>query len=62
MGPLADGRTNTLVLNVLNKDMSLDDFWKEIQPRHQAHSQLALHTQEALACITCIGVSNIEVE
>lgn len=62
VGPLADGRTGTLVLNVMSKEISLDEFWKDIQPRHQTHSQLALHTQEALACIKCIGVNNIEME
>ena len=62
VGPLADGRTGTLVLNVLNEAINLDEFWKEIQPRHQAQAQLALHTQAALSCIKCIGVNEIEME
>lgn len=62
VGPLADGRTGTLVLNVLSEEIGLDEFWKDIQPRHQTHSQLALHTQAALACIKCIGVNQIEME
>lgn len=62
VGPLADGRTGTLILNVLSEAITLEEFWKEIQPRHQAHSQLALHTQAALTCITCIGVNTIEME
>lgn len=62
VGPLADGRTATLVLNVMSKEIDLEEFWKEIQPRHQAYSQLALHTQAALACIKCIGVNNVEME
>lgn len=62
VGPLADGRTNILVQEMKEGLISLADFLEGIKPYHHKNSQLALHTQEAVNCLTLVGVKEIEME
>lgn len=62
MGPLADGRTNILVRNMLKKKINIDEFLDGIKPLHIKNSQLALHTEAAIKCLKIVGVKEIEME
>lgn len=62
LGPLADGRTNILVQEMSEGLISLEEFLEGIKPYHSKNSQLALHTQEAINCLTVVGVKEIEME
>lgn len=62
VGPLADGRTNILVQEMSEGLISLSEFLEGIKPYHYKNSQLALHTQKAINCLTVVGVKEIEME
>lgn len=62
MGPLADGRTNILVRNMLRGKITIDEFLEGIKPLHIKNSQLALHTEAAIDCLKIVGVKEIEME
>lgn len=60
VGSLADGKIAPLLKRVDCGRMNIKEFVRRIQPFDQTHTQLSIHTSEALSKLQYTGVKEIE--